>query len=200
MGVLRLWLKLPGKSAWSFEVGSMKAITKPICHKDKIDASELDLTEKLVALNRVAKVVKGGERLHFRALVVVGDGNGCVGVGLGKAREVPEAIRKAGAAARKGLVEIPMEGTTIPHEILAKFGAAKVLLKPALPGTGVIAGSSVRAVLEATGVKDVLTKSLGSSNPVNVVRATVLALTSLREPKEAVSRRKAGLGEIETGG
>ena len=180
----------------------MKAITKAIGETVKVDASDLELNEKLVALNRVAKVVKGGKRLHFRALVVVGDGNGHVGIGLGKAREVPEAIRKAGVTARKGLIKIPMAGATIPHEILAKFGAGKVLLKPALPGTGVIAGGSVRAVLEAAGIKDVLTKSLGSSNPVNVVKATMLALRSLRNPKEAVARRKAGLEiqEIETSG
>ena len=180
----------------------MKAITKEIGRRDKIDSSDLELTEKMVALNRVAKVVKGGKRLHFRALVVVGDGNGHVGFGLGKAREVPEAIRKAGVVARKSLIEVPMaDSTTIPHEILAKFGGAKVLLKPAVPGTGVIAGGTIRAVLEAAGIKDVLTKSLGSPNPVNVVKATMLALSSLRDPQEVVSRRKAGLEitEIETG-
>ena len=180
----------------------MKAITKAIGENVKVDASDLELSEKLVALNRVAKVVKGGKRLHFRALVVVGDGSGHVGIGLGKAREVPEAIRKAGVTARKGLIKIPVVGTTIPHEMFAKFGAAKVLLKPALPGTGVIAGGGVRAVLEAAGVKDVLTKSLGSANSVNVVKATMLALASLRDPKEAVARRKAGLEieEVETSG
>lgn len=171
----------------------MKAIKKLIEERTKVDASELDLSEKLVSLNRVTKVVKGGKRLRFRALVVVGDGNGHVGIGLGKAKEVPEAIRKAGVIARKGLYKVTMSGTTIPHEVLAKSGAAKVLLKPASPGTGVIAGSSVRSVLEAAGIKDVLSKSLGSSNPVNVVRATVLALASLEKPEEAVARRKAGL-------
>jgi small subunit ribosomal protein S5 len=171
----------------------MKAIKKLIEERTKVDASELDLSEKLVSLNRVTKVVKGGKRLRFRALVVVGDGNGHVGVGLGKAKEVPEAIRKAGVIARKGLYKVTMSGTTIPHEVLAKSGAAKVLLKPASPGTGVIAGGSVRSVLEAAGIKDVLSKSIGSSNPVNVVRATVLALASLRKPEEAVARRKAEL-------
>ena len=171
----------------------MKAVKKLIEERTKVDASELDLSEKLVSLNRVTKVVKGGKRLRFRALVVVGDGNGHVGVGLGKAKEVPEAIRKAGVTARKGLYKITMSGTTIPHEVLVKLGAAKVLLKPASPGTGVIAGSSVRAVLEAAGIRDVLSKSMGSSNPVNVVRATVLALASLQKPEEAVARRKAEL-------
>jgi small subunit ribosomal protein S5 len=171
----------------------MKAVKKLIEERAKVDASELDLSEKLVSLNRVTKVVKGGKRLRFRALVVVGDGNGHVGVGLGKAKEVPEAIRKAGVIARKDLYKITMSGTTIPHEILVKSGAAKVLLKPASPGTGVIAGSSVRSVLEAAGIKDVLSKSIGSSNPVNVVRATVLALASLKKPEEAVAKRKAEL-------
>jgi small subunit ribosomal protein S5 len=171
----------------------MKAIKRLIEEKTRVDASELDLSEKLVSLNRVTKVVKGGKRLRFRALVVVGDGNGHVGVGLGKAKEVPEAIRKAGVIARKELYKVAMSGTTIPYEVLAKSGAARVLLKPAPPGTGVIAGSSVRSVLEAAGIKDVLSKSIGSSNPVNVVRATALALASLKNPEEAVERRKAEL-------
>ncbi|OGO59600.1 MAG: 30S ribosomal protein S5 [Chloroflexi bacterium RBG_19FT_COMBO_47_15] len=171
----------------------MKAIKKLIEERTRVDASELELSEKLVSLNRVTKVVKGGKRLRFRALVVVGDGNGHVGVGLGKAKEVPEAIRKAGVVARKELYKVTMSGTTIPYEVLAKSGAAKVLLKPAPPGTGVIAGSSVRSVLEAAGIKDVLSKSMGSSNPVNVVRATILALASLKKPEEAVARRKAEL-------
>lgn len=175
----------------------MKSITRLIGNKVKIDASELELTERLVSLARVTKVVKGGKQLHFRALVVVGDGVGHVGAGLGKAREVPEAIHKAGIVARKNLIQVPIAGATIPHEIFAKFGAAKVLLRPALPGTGVIAGGGVRAVLESAGIKDILTKSLGSANSVNVVKATILALASLRNPAEVVARRKAKLEDIE---
>lgn len=180
----------------------MKAITKVIGTQSKIDAGELDLSERLVSLSRVAKVVKGGKQLHFRALVVVGDGKGHAGMGLGKAREVPEAIHKAGVVAKKNLVEVRLADNTIPHAITAKYGSAKVLLKPASPGTGVIAGGGVRAVLEAVGIKDVLTKSLGSSNSINVVRATLLALASLRDPKEVVAKRKAGieLKEVEAGG
>ncbi len=168
----------------------MKAVTKIPKSKTRVDHAELELNERLVALNRVTKVVKGGKRLHFRALVVVGDGKGHVGAGIGKAREVPEAVRKAGAAARKELFKVAMSGTTIPHEIRAKYGAAEILLKPAVPGTGVIAGGGARAVLEAAGIKDILSKSLGCSNPINVVRATILALANLRDPEEVVSQRK----------
>lgn len=174
----------------------MKAITQAIGKQEKIDANELDLSEKLVALDRVTKVVKGGKNMHFRALVVVGDGKGHVGIGLGKAKEVPDAIRKAGATAKKELVLIKLAGDTVPHEMLAKFGAAQVLIKPAMPGTGVIAGGGVRAVLEAVGVKDVLTKSLGSSKPVNVMKATMLALVSMRDPKEVISKRKGNITEV----
>jgi small subunit ribosomal protein S5 len=156
----------------------------------KIDPSGLTLNDKLVYINRVAKVVKGGKRLRFSALAVTGDGNGHVGVGIGKANEVPEAISKAGAVARKNLIQVSLRGTTIPHEIMFKYGAAKILLKPAAPGTGVIAGGSIRAVLESAGVKDVLTKSMGSSNRINVARATLLALKNLRLPEEELAKRK----------
>jgi len=156
----------------------------------RIDPTELTLSDKLININRVSKVVSGGKRLRFSALMVTGDGNGHVGIGIGKANEVPEAINKAGAIARKNLIKVPIAGTTIPHEIRIKFGAAKVLLKPAAPGTGVIAGGSIRAVLEAAGIKDVLTKSLGSPNKINMAKATILALSQLKEPKEELARRK----------
>ncbi len=168
----------------------MKAETKIHSPMPRVDTTDMEFTEKLVSLTRVTKVVKGGKNLHFRALVVVGDGKGHVGVGLGKAREVPEAIRKAGVAARKNVIGITFKDNTIPHASLSKFGAARVLLKPAPPGTGVIAGGGVRAVVEAAGVRDILTKSLGCANPVNVTRATVLALANMRDPKESIKRRK----------
>lgn len=159
----------------------------------RIDATELNLNDKLVYINRVAKVMKGGKRLSFSALTVTGDGIGHVGVGIGKANEVPAAIAKANASARKNLIKVPLAGTTIPHETTIKYGAAKILLKPAAPGTGIIAGGSIRAVLEAAGVKDILTKSLGSSNKINMARATILALSQLRNPKEALAKRKPEL-------
>jgi small subunit ribosomal protein S5 len=164
----------------------------------RIDATELNLNDKLINVNRVAKVMKGGKRLRFSALVVTGDGEGHVGIGIGKANEVPAAISKGGAQAKKNLVKVPLAGSTIPHGITVNFGAATVMLKPAVPGTGVIAGGSIRAVLEACGVKDILTKSLGNTNHINVARATMLALTSLRNPKEETEKRKANVVKEET--
>ena len=156
----------------------------------KINPEELVLTDKLVYINRVSKVMKGGKRLSFSALVVTGDGNGYVGVGTGKAKEVPVAINKANANARRNLIKVPMVGSTIPHEIVVKFGATRVLLKPAAPGTGIIAGSSIRVIMESAGVKDILTKSLGSSNRVNMAKATILALRQLRDLKVELARRR----------
>jgi small subunit ribosomal protein S5 len=158
----------------------------------QIDPADLNLNDKLIDVNRVAKVMKGGKRLRFSALVVTGDGAGHVGLGIGKANEVPAAISKGGAQARKNIIKVPLMGSTIPHEIRAHFGASEVLLKPAAPGTGVIAGGSVRAVLEASGVKDILTKSLGNSNHINVAKATMLALHQLKIPKDEIARRKTG--------
>ncbi len=175
----------------------MKAATKTHSIMPRVDISDMEFTEKLVSLDRVTKVVKGGKNMHFRALVVVGDGKGHVGVGLGKAREVPEAIRKAGVAAKRNVISVVFRDNTIPHESFSKFGAARVLLKPASPGKGVIAGGGVRAVVEAAGVKDILTKSLGCANPVNVTKATILALANLRDIKESVQRRKGQPGDEE---
>ena len=156
-----------------------------------LEQEEPTFEEKLVNIKRVAKVVKGGRRFSFTALVVGGDGRGQVGAGVGKAKEIPEAIRKGAAAARKQMITVPMRDGTIPYGIIAKYCGAKVLLKPASPGTGLIAGGGVRAVLEVAGITDILTKSLGSANQINVVRATVKGLSQLRDPKEEVDKRKA---------
>jgi small subunit ribosomal protein S5 len=162
-----------------------------------IDTEALgDIVDRVVHINRVAKVVKGGRRFSFSALVVVGNENGWVGVGYGKAREVPEAIRKANEIARKNIFQVPLSGTTIPHEIVGAHGAGRVLLRPASAGTGVIAGGAVRAVVECAGIHDVLTKCIGSNNPHNVIHATVTALQNLRNPEQIARRRGLPLAEI----
>ena len=162
----------------------------------RIKAGELDLKDRLVHINRVAKVVKGGRRFSFSAIVVVGDGNGHVGIGLGKANEVQDAIAKGVDDAKKNVVKVNIFRGTIPHPIYSKYGASKVLLKPASPGTGLIAGGGIRAVLESAGVKDILTKSIGSSNPHNVVKATLRALTQLTDASAMAERRGMSLAEL----
>jgi small subunit ribosomal protein S5 len=164
---------------------------------DRIDPEGLDLKEKVVHINRVAKVVKGGRRFRFGALVVVGDGAGHVGFGVGKAKEVPEAIRKGIDRAKKSLIKVPLREGTIPFGIVGRYGAGKVMMRPAGPGTGVIAGGGVRAVVEAAGVENVLTKCIGSNNPHNMVRATVEAFVNLRSPEEVAQARGKQLAELD---
>ena len=164
--------------------------------REKIDPAQLDIKDTVVSINRVTKVVKGGKNLSFSALVIVGDGRGVVGFGVGKAKEVPSAIKKGIEAAKKGLIRVPLHGTTIPHAVVGKFGSGAVLLKPAPDGTGIIAGGAVRAVVEAAGLHNVLTKSLGSANPHNVVRATFNGLESLKEPATVARLRGKDLEEM----
>src|SRR6202048_1851173 len=160
------------------------------------DRGGSDLNERVVSPTRVAKGVKGGRKFRFSALIVVGDQNGRVGAGMGKAREVPEAIRKGVEVAKRNMIQVPMVGTTIPHEVRFKWGAAKILMKPAAPGTGVISGGAMRAVIEASGIKDILTKSLGTNNPINTVRATMLALQSMKTAQEIAELRGKQVEEI----
>jgi small subunit ribosomal protein S5 len=164
--------------------------------REKIDSSQLEIKDTVVSINRVTKVVKGGKNLSFSALVVVGDGHGVVGFGVGKAKEVPSAIKKGIEAAKKNLIRVPLKGTSIPHQVVGKFGSGSVLLKPAPEGTGLIAGGAVRAVVESAGIQNVLTKSLGSANPHNVVRATFQGLMDLKDPRAVARMRGKEEGEL----
>jgi len=165
--------------------------------REKIDPSQLELKDTVVAINRVTKVVKGGKNLSFSALVVVGDGHGVVGFGIGKAREVPSAIKKGIEAAKKNLIRVPLVGTTVPHIVTGKYGSGSVLLKPAPEGTGIIAGGAVRAVVESAGIQNIVTKSLGSANPHNVVRATFTGLMTLKDPVSIARMRGRELADLD---
>ena len=180
------------KPVWSFSVAMMNR------DREKVDASQLEIKDTVVSINRVTKVVKGGKNLSFSALVVVGDGHGVVGFGVGKAKEVPSAIKKGIEAAKKNLIRVPLKGSTVPHPVIGRFGAGRVLLKPAPEGTGIIAGGAVRAVVESAGVSNVLTKSLGTANPHNVVRAAFTALQQLKDPS-LVARLRGKDAEEMTG-